>query len=50
MIENNICQRERLEKLNIIAKKQLQVLVNDKNIIGIQSLDEKTTNNLIDAK
>lgn len=36
MIENNISQRERLEKLNTIAKKELEILANDKNIIGIQ--------------
>ena len=39
MIENNISQKERLEKLNSTAKKQLQVLVNDKNIIGIEKYD-----------
>ena len=36
MIENNINQKERLEKLNSTAKKQLQILINDKNIIGIE--------------
>ena len=36
MIENNINQKERLEKLNSTAKKQLQILTNDKNIMGIQ--------------
>jgi hypothetical protein len=36
MIENNIKQKERLEKLNSTAKKQLQILINDKNIIGIE--------------
>ena len=39
MIENNISQRERLEKLNNIAKKELEILTNDKNIIGIQKID-----------
>ena len=32
MIENNINQRERLEKLNNTAKKQLEILINDKNV------------------
>lgn len=35
MIENNISQKDRLEKLNSIAKKQLTILTNDKNIVGI---------------
>ena len=39
MIENNINQKERLEKLNCTAKKQLEVLINDKNIIGIEKYD-----------
>ena len=37
MIENGVKQSERLEKLNKIAKKQLEILKNDKNIIGITS-------------
>ena len=41
MIENRISQKERLEKLNSTAKRQLEVLINDKNIIGI----EKYNNN-----
>ena len=36
MIENGICQKERLEKLNNTAKKQLEVLINDKNIVGLK--------------
>ena len=39
MIENNISQKDRLEKLNSTAKKQLQILINDKNIIGIEKRD-----------
>ena len=35
MIENGIKQSKRLEKLNKTAKKQLEILKNDKNIIGI---------------
>ena len=41
MIENKIIQSERLVKLNSIANKELEVLINDKNIIGISSLDAK---------
>lgn len=48
MIENNISQKERLEKLNSTAKKQLEVLINDKNIIGIEKYDNKR--NLIENK
>ena len=39
MIENNINQKDRLEKLNSTAKKQLHILINDKNIIGIEKHD-----------
>ena len=39
MIKNNINQKDRLEELNSIAKKQLQILINDKNIIGIEKYD-----------
>ena len=39
MIENNVSQKERLEKLNSTAKKQLEVFINDKNIIGIEKYD-----------
>ena len=41
MIEDNIKQSERLIKLNSVAKKELEVLINDKNIIGINNLDYK---------
>ena len=47
MIENNISQRERLEKLNNTARKELSILVNDNNIIGIRKLDKNTDNKLI---
>lgn len=39
MIDNNIEQKQRLEKLNQTARKELEVFANDKNIIGIQELD-----------
>ena len=41
MIDDNIKQSERLIKLNSVAKKELEVLINDKNIIGINNLDNK---------
>lgn len=49
MIDNNISQKERLEKLNQTARKELEILVNDKNIIGITELDKKS-NQLIENK
>ena len=39
MIENNINQKERLERLNAIAKRQINILAKDTNIIGITKLD-----------
>ena len=39
MIENNITQKERLENLNNTAKKQLETLINDKNIVGLGKYD-----------
>ena len=41
MIENNISQSNRLERLNKAAKRELEVLINDKNIIGISKLDKE---------
>lgn len=38
MIENNISQKDRLEKLNITAKRQINILTNDENIIGITKI------------
>lgn len=43
MIDNNINQKERLEKLNMIARKELEILVNDKNVIGLQKTDKILT-------
>ena len=39
MIDNNINQSERLEKLNATARKELSILSKDKNIFGIKKLD-----------
>lgn len=44
MIENNINQSERLIKLNDIAKKELAILIADKNIIGVNILENKEKN------
>lgn len=41
MIESKIPQNKRLEKQNIIAQKQLKILINDKNVIGIDKLKQK---------
>lgn len=41
MIENNVDQKERLEKLNNTAKRELEILMNDKNIVGIKEYSEK---------
>lgn len=38
MIDNNVNQSERLEKLNTTARKELSILSNDKNILGIEKL------------
>lgn len=48
MMDNNIDQKQRLEKLNQTARKELEILVNDKNIIDIQELDTK--NRLVENK
>ena len=42
MIDNDVNQEQRLEKLNLIARKELELLISDKNIIDIEQLD---TNN-----
>ena len=49
IIDNNIPQKQRLEKLNNVARKELDVLIKDKNIIGIKEL-EKNDNKLIETK
>ena len=42
MIDNDVNRKQRLEKLNLTARKELELLISDKNIIGIEQLD---TNN-----
>lgn len=43
MIENNISQKDRLEKLNKTARRQINILANDGNIVGITKLDDTKT-------
>ena len=40
MIENGISQKERLDKLNKIARKHLKLLLKDKNVKYIESIDK----------
>ena len=44
MIENNINQKNRLEKLNKIAQKQIEILKDNKKIKGIEKLQENIDN------
>lgn len=44
MIEEGISQAERLERLNNKAIAELNILINDKNIFGIDNLDTKLLN------
>ena len=44
MIDNNISQSERLEKLNMTAIKELKILSNNKNILDIEKIDRKLIN------
>ena len=50
MIENNINQRERLVKLNTNARKELNILSNDKNIFDIEKMDNDINQKLINTK
>lgn len=40
MIENGISQKNRLERLNHIARKLLNLLINDRNINYIENIDK----------
>ena len=39
MIENKISQMDRIENLNNTARRQLRILMNDKNIMGLNKLE-----------
>ena len=41
MIENDISQKDRLEKLNATAKRQIAILTNDNNVMGIAKSDNR---------
>ena len=47
MIDNNINQSERLEKLNNTARKELSILANDKNVKELEVLQKYTKDNLM---
>ena len=49
MIDNNINQSERLEKLNVTARKELSILSNDRNILDIEKMDNDISQKLIDS-
>lgn len=48
MIDSGISQKQRLEKLNQTARKELEILINDKNLLGIQKLEQEQNKNLIE--
>ena len=50
MINNNIKQSERLEKLNATARKELSILSEDKNVLAIEKLDKNSSEKLINIK
>ena len=41
MIEDGVSQQDRLEKLNLIARKQLHLLLDNNNVVGISNHDKK---------
>ena len=46
MIESNICQHDRLHFLNSSAQKELKILLNEKNVVGINKINNlKEKNN-----
>ena len=50
MIENGISQKERLERLNNTAIREIEILKNDNNIMEIQDTDINSKNKLIENK
>lgn len=50
MIENGISQKERLERLNNTAIREIEILKNDNNIMEIQDADINSKNKLIENK
>lgn len=50
MVDNNISQQERLEKLNLTARKQINLLINDRNVDKITMMDKEGKVPLIENK
>jgi len=50
LIEMEIPQSERLIKLNNMAKKQMELLKNNKSFNNLESIENRINNNLIDSK
>lgn len=50
MVDNNISQQERLEKLNLTARKQINLLINDRNVNKITIMDKEGKVPLIENK
>ena len=50
MVDNNISQQERLEKLNLTARKQINLLINDRNVDKITMMDKEWKVPLIQNK
>lgn len=50
MVDNNISQQERLEKLNLTARKQINLLINDRNVNKITMMDKEGKVPLIENK
>ena len=50
MVDNNISQQERLEKLNLTARKQINLLINDRNVDKITMMDKEWKVPLIENK
>ena len=50
MIDSGIDQKQRMEKLNTTAMKQLKILTNDTNVLEIQKLDELEKKRLIENR
>lgn len=50
MVDNNISQQERLEKLNLTARRQINLLINDRNVNKITMMDKEGKVPLIENK
>ena len=50
MIDDNISQRERLEKLNMTARRELSILSNNENVLNIEKIDSDVKQKLIETR